>query len=88
MSDNVQMFLIGAVALVAIVSIVVFMLKDKFRSGSLEIRKDGIQGSVDANEQTVISGNTLKGKGNKVNAYSASQIKKNVIDGEEQQING
>jgi hypothetical protein len=88
MSDNVLIALIIAVAIVVVCGIAIFVLKDKFRSGKVEIRKDGIQGSVDAHEQTVISGNTLKGKGNKVNAYTAGQIKNNVIDGEEQQING
>lgn len=86
MSDNVQIALIIAVALVCI--IVVFVLKDKFRSGKIDVSKDGIKGGVETHGPSVtkISGNTIKGDGHKLTARNGGQIEQNNIDGNKTQL--
>jgi hypothetical protein len=88
MSDNVLIALIIAVAVVAVCGIAIFVLQDKFRSGKVEVSKDGIKGGVETHGQSVskISGNTIKGDGHKLTACNGGQIEQNKIDGNKIQL--
>ena len=88
MSDNVQIALIIAVALVLIAGIVVFVLKDKLRSGKIAVRKDGIKGGVETHGPSVnrISGVKIKGNENNLTATNGGQIDKADIEGNKNRL--
>lgn len=83
MSDNVQMFLIGAVALVVIVGIVVFLLRGRFRSGNLKVSRDGIEGGVKTHgpPATKVVGVKIKGENINVTAKDGGQIEQVEAEG-------
>lgn len=83
MSDNVQIALIIAVALVLIAGIVVFVLKDKLHSGKIAVSKDGIKGGVETHgpPATKIVGAKIKGDDNNLAATNGGQIDKADIEG-------
>ena len=89
MTENVLIALI--VGVVVIVALVVFILKDRLRSGNIKVNRDGtIQGSMEAHEQSKSSAsrNKIKGKKNKLGVYrDGGQIDDNDIKGDDNQIN-
>jgi len=83
MSDNVQMFLIGVVALIAIVGIVVFLLRGRFSSGKLKVNRDGIEGGVETHRSPVtkVVDVKIKGENIKVTAKDGGQIEQVEAEG-------
>ncbi|MCI5224954.1 MAG: hypothetical protein D3924_20365, partial [Candidatus Electrothrix sp. AR4] len=79
MTENVQVALIVAAALVVIVAIVVFVFRDKFQKGSIKVNQDGIQ--LDGENQAPaepplasVSGNKIKGDGHALSARNGGKI--------------
>jgi hypothetical protein len=86
MNDNVLIALIIAVALVCI--IVVFALRGRFRSGTLKVSKDGIEGGVEANGPlaTKIVGVKITGDRNKMAAENGGQIEQAELEGHDNDV--
>ncbi len=83
MSDNVQMFLIGAVVLGVVVGLVVFFLRGRLRSGSIKVSRDGIEGGVETHGPPVtkVVGVKIKGENINVTAKDGGQIEQVEAEG-------
>ena len=91
MSENVQIVLIAAVALVVIVALVIFVLKAKLRSGNISVNRDGVQMGGETHSPpepplTSVSGNKIKGDGHRLSARNGGKIDQNEIDGNRAKI--
>jgi hypothetical protein len=91
MTENVQMVLIVAVAVVVVCGIAIFVLKDKIQSGQVEATGKGVKGSLKTHAPTEppvtsVSGNKIKGDGHTLTARNGGQIDRNEIDGNQAKI--
>ncbi len=92
MTENVQIALIIAAALVLVVCAVVAMLKDKLRSGDIKVNRDGVQGRVETQTPaeppgTKIIGTKIKGNENVVSARDGAQVEDSDIEGDKNRLN-
>ncbi|MCI5157694.1 MAG: hypothetical protein D3906_04500 [Candidatus Electrothrix sp. AUS1_2] len=86
MSENVQIVLIAAGALVVIIALVVFILKDRLRSGNIKGNREGVQVDWETHAPierpvTKITGAKIKGDENAVSARDGAQMEESDIEG-------
>ncbi|XOF33230.1 MAG: hypothetical protein ACL93V_14655 [Candidatus Electrothrix sp. YB6] len=92
MTENVQLALIIAVALVVVIGVVVFVLRGKLRSGNISVNRDGVQVGGETHTPaeppvTKITGTKIKGHENEVTARNGAQVENSDIDGDKNRLN-
>ncbi|MGB5687167.1 MAG: hypothetical protein WBM35_15265 [Candidatus Electrothrix sp.] len=88
MTENVQIALIIAVALVVVVGIAIFVLKDKIQSGQVEATGKKVKGSLKTHSPSEprvseIIGAKIKGNKNKVTVSDGGKVRDAEVEGDE-----
>jgi hypothetical protein len=92
-TENVQIALIIAGALAVIVAVVVFVLKDRLRSGNISVNREGVQVGGETHTPseplvTKITGTKIKGDENAVSARDGAQVEDSDIEGDKNRLSG
>ncbi len=86
MSENV----IIALVVGGVILGVVYLLRDRFGSGSFSASKEGVQASMQAHETVVssVSGNKIRGNNNSLVAENRAKVDNNEADGDKNDFVG